>query len=155
MDGGCILLENFKEPRSWDIGQSLGTEPNKYFIGYIPSTGVINLIKILDDQKTQIVNYEDINDVEVQNIIKSVGQTRFDNLKTTIKNIVSNKIINVDKCQLPAIKLNNNNFELDYQSVSSQIDNETKSLILNILLKPFLKDADNINVLINVASVIA
>ena len=37
MDSGCILLDNYKEKRYWDIGNSIGLGLNKYYIGFDPS----------------------------------------------------------------------------------------------------------------------
>ena len=55
MDSGCILLDNFKEKRYWDIGNSIGLGSNKYFIGYDPS---LNINSNLDFSLDNLLNFD-------------------------------------------------------------------------------------------------
>jgi hypothetical protein len=142
MDSGCILLDNFKEKRYWDIGNSIGLGLNKYFIGFDPSQNSVNLYEksnndynLIDIAKND--NYEDI--------IKTAGLARFENLKTTINNINRTRLINVDKSQLPSIKiLQDGKVDLDYINIDPE---PNKTVVLNIMLSPFLMKKENIDVL--------
>ena len=142
MDSGCILLDNYKEKRYWDIGNSIGLGLNKYFIGFDPSLNCVNLYeKNLNDYNlidiTKDDNYEDI--------LKTAGLSRFENLKTTINNINRTRLINVDKSQLPSIKiLPDGKVELDYLNIDPE---PNKTVILNIMLSPYLMKKENIMIL--------
>jgi hypothetical protein len=142
MDSGCILLDNYKEKRYWDIGNSIGLGLNKYFIGFDPSLNSVNLYEknsndynLIDITKED--NYEDI--------LKTAGLSRFENLKTTINNINRTRLINVDKSQLPSIKiLPDGKVELDYLNIDPE---PNKTVILNIMLSPYLMKKENIMIL--------
>jgi hypothetical protein len=142
MDSGCILLDNYKEKRYWDIGNSIGLGLNKYFIGFDPSLNCVNLYeKNVNDYNlidiTKDDNYEDI--------LKTAGLARFENLKTTINNINRTRLINVDKSQLPSIKISQDGkVELDYLNIDPE---PNKTVILNIMLSPFLMKLENILIL--------
>lgn len=142
MDSGCILLDNYKEKRYWDIGNSIGLGLNKYYIGFDPSLNCVNLYeKIVNDYNlidiTKDDNYEEIS--------KTAGLSRFENLKTTINNINRTRLINVDKSQLPSIKLSQDGkIELDYLNIEPE---PNKSVILNIMLSPYLMKKENIIIL--------
>jgi len=142
MDSGCILLDNYKEKRYWDIGNSIGLGLSKYFIGFDPSLNCVNLYeKNLNDYNlidiTKDDNYEDI--------LKTAGLSRFENLKTTINNINRTRLINVDKSQLPSIKiLQDGKVDLDYLNIDPE---PNKTVILNIMLSPYLMKKENIMIL--------
>ena len=142
MDSGCILLDNYKEKRYWDIGNSIGLGLNKYYIGFDPSLNCVNLYeKIVNDYNlidiTKDDNYEEIS--------KTAGLSRFENLKTTINNINRTRLINVDKSQLPSIKFTQDGkIELDYLNIDPE---PNKPVILNIMLSPFLMKKENIQIL--------
>lgn len=142
MDSGCILLDNYKEKRYWDIGNSIGLGLNKYYIGFDPSLNCVNLYeKIVNDYNlidiTKDDNYEEIS--------KTAGLSRFENLKTTINNINRTRLINVDKSQLPSIKFSQDGkIELDYLNIEPE---PNKSVILNIMLSPYLMKKENIIIL--------
>lgn len=142
MDSGCILLDNYKEKRYWDIGNSIGLGLNKYYIGFDPSLNCVNLYeKIVNDYNlidiTKDDNYEEIS--------KTAGLSRFENLKTTINNINHTRLINVDKSQLPSIKFSQDGkIELDYLNIEPE---PNKSVILNIMLSPYLMKKENIIIL--------
>jgi hypothetical protein len=142
MDSGCILLDNYKEKRYWDIGNSIGLGLNKYYIGFDPSLNCVNLYeKNINDYNlidiTKYDNYEEIS--------KTAGLSRFENLKTTINNINRTRLINVDKSQLPSIKfLQDGKIELDYLNIEPE---PNKSVILNIMLSPYLMKKENIIIL--------
>ena len=142
MDSGCILLDNYKEKRYWDIGNSIGLGLNKYYIGFDPSLNCVNLYeKIVNDYNlidiTKDDNYEEIS--------KTAGLSRFENLKSTINNINRTRLINVDKSQLPSIKFaQDGKIELDYLNIEPD---PNKAVILNIMLSPFLMKKENIVIL--------
>jgi hypothetical protein len=142
MDSGCILLDNYKEKRYWDIGNSIGLGLNKYYIGFDPSLNCVNLYeKIVNDYNlidiTKSDNYEEIS--------KTAGLSRFENLKTTINNINRTRLINVDKSQLPSIKISQDGkIELDYLNIEAE---PNKSVILNIMLSPYLMKKENLIIL--------
>jgi hypothetical protein len=142
MDSGCILLDNYKEKRYWDIGNSIGLGLNKYYIGFDPSLNCVNLYeKIVNDYNlidiTKSDNYEEIS--------KTAGLSRFENLKTTINNINRTRLINVDKSQLPSIKIaQDGKIELDYLNIEAE---PNKSVILNIMLSPYLMKKENLIIL--------
>jgi hypothetical protein len=142
MDSGCILLDNYKEKRYWDIGNSIGLGLNKYYIGFDPSLNCVNLYeKSINDYNlidiTKDDNYEEIS--------KTAGLSRFENLKTTINNINRSRLINVDKSQLPSIKFSQDGkIELDYLNIEPE---PNKSVILNIMLSPYLMKKENIIIL--------
>ena len=142
MDSGCIILDNYKEKRYWDIGNSIGLGLNKYYIGFDPSLNCVNLYeKIVNDYNlidiTKDDNYEEIS--------KTAGLSRFENLKTTINNINRTRLINVDKSQLPSIKFSQDGkIELDYLNIEPE---PNKSVILNIMLSPYLMKKENIIIL--------
>ena len=102
MDSGCILLDNFKEKRYWDVGNSIGLGSNKYFKGFDPSLNIVNLYE-KDNTEYNLIDLSD-ND-SCQEIYKSAGLSRIENLKSTISNINRTRLINVDKSQLPSIKI--------------------------------------------------
>lgn len=140
MDSGCILLDNYKEKRFWDIGNSIGLGLNKYFIGFDPSENNVNLYEKNDNDYKLI----DIT-LDNEDIIKTAGLTRFENLKTTINNINRTRLINVDKSQLPSIKiLQDGKVDLDYMNIDPE---PNKVVILNIMLSPHLMKKENIDVL--------
>jgi len=144
MDSGCILLDNYKEKRYWDIGNSIGLGLNKYFIGFDPSLNCVNLYEknsidiiynLIDITKED--NYEDM--------LKTAGLSRFENLKTTINNINRTRLINVDKSQLPSIKISQDGkVELDYLNIDPE---PNKTVILNIMLSPYLMKTENLMIL--------
>lgn len=142
MDSGCILLDNYKEKRYWDIGNSIGLGLNKYYIGFDPSLNCVNLYeKIVNDYNlidiTKSDNYEEIS--------KTAGLSRFENLKTTINNINRTRLINVDKSQLPSIKISQDGkIELDYLNIEAE---PNKAVILNIMLSPYLMKKENLIIL--------
>ena len=142
MDSGCILLDNYKEKRYWDIGNSIGLGLNKYYIGFDPSLNCVNLYeKIVNDYNlidiTKDDNYEEIS--------KTAGLSRFENLKSTINNINRTRLINVDKSQLPSIKFSQEGkIELDYLNIDPE---PNKAVILNIMLSPYLMKKENIVIL--------
>lgn len=142
MDSGCILLDNFKEKRYWDIGNSIGLGLNKYFIGFDPSENNVNLYEKNDnDYKLIDITIDD----NYEDIVKTAGVTRFENLKTTINNINRTRLINVDKSQLPSIKiLQDGKVDLDYMNIDPE---PNKVVILNIMLSPHLMKKENIDVL--------
>jgi hypothetical protein len=133
MDSGCILLDNFKEKRYWDIGN---------FIGYDPSLNIVNLYE-KDNTEYNLIDLSD-ND-SCQDISKSAGLSRIENLKTTISNINTSRLINVDKSQLPSLKiLQNGKVDLDYINIDPE---PNKTVVLNIMLSPYLMKKENIDVL--------
>jgi hypothetical protein len=142
MDSGCILLDNYKEKRYWDIGNSIGLGLNKYFIGFDPSLNCVNLY----EKKSNDYNLIDITeDDNYDEILKTAGLSRFENLKTTINNINRTRLINVDKSQLPSIKiLQDGKVELDYLNIEPD---PNKTVILNIMLSPYLMKKENIMIL--------
>jgi hypothetical protein len=142
MDSGCILLDNFKEKRYWDIGNSIGLGQNKYYIGFDPSLNNVNLY----EKKNNDYNLIDITkDDNYEDILKTAGLSRFENLKTTINNINRTRLINVDKSQLPSIKiLQDGKVDLDYINIDPE---PNKTVILNIMLSPYLMKKENIDVL--------
>jgi hypothetical protein len=142
MDSGCILLDNFKEKRYWDIGNSIGLGLNKYFIGFDPSLNNVNLY----EKRNNDYNLIDITkDDNYEDILKTAGLSRFENLKTTINNINRTRLINVDKSQLPSIKiLQDGKVDLDYINIDPE---PNKTVILNIMLSPYLMKKENIDVL--------
>ena len=139
MDSGCILLDNYKEKRYWDIGNSIGLGLNKYFIGFDPSLNCVNLY----EKNSNDYNLIDITkDDNYEEILKTAGLSRFENLKTTINNINRTRLINVDKSQLPSIKiLPDGKIELDYLNIDPD---PNKTVILNIMLSPYLMKKENI-----------
>jgi hypothetical protein len=139
MDSGCILLDNYKEKRYWDIGNSIGLGLNKYFIGFDPSLNCVNLY----EKNSNDYNLIDITkDDNYEDILKTAGVTRFENLKTTIDNINRTRLINVDKSQLPTIKiLSDGKVDLDYLNIDPE---PNKTVILNIMLSPYLMKIENI-----------
>ena len=142
MDSGCILLDNFKEKRYWDIVNSIGLGSNKYFIGYDPSLNIVNLYE-KDNTEYNLIDLSD-ND-SCQDISKSAGLSRIENLKTTISNINTSRLINVDKSQLPSLKiLQNGKVDLDYINIDPE---PNKTVVLNIMLSPYLMKKENIDVL--------
>jgi hypothetical protein len=142
MDSGCILLDNFKEKRYWDIGNSIGLGQNKYYIGFDPSLNCVNLY----EKSSNDYNLIDITkDDNYEDILKTAGLSRFENLKTTINNINRTRLINVDKSQLPSIKiLQDGKVDLDYINIDPE---PNKTVILNIMLSPYLMKKENIDVL--------
>jgi hypothetical protein len=144
MDSGCILLDNYKEKRYWDIGNSIGLGLNKYFIGFDPSLNCVSLYE--KNQNDIIYNLIDItNEDNCEDILKTAGLSRFDNLKTTINNINRTRLINVDKSQLPSVKISpDGKVELDYLNIDPE---PNKTVILNIMLSPYLIKKENIIVL--------
>jgi hypothetical protein len=142
MDSGCILLDNYKEKRYWDIGNSIGLGLNKYYIGFDPSLNCVSLYeKNVNDYNlidiTKDDNYEEIS--------KTAGLSRFENLKNTINNINRTRLINVDKSQLPTIKFaQDGKIELDYLNIDPE---PNKAMILNIMLSPYLMKKENIVIL--------
>jgi hypothetical protein len=142
MDSGCILLDNYKEKRYWDIGNSIGLGLNKYYIGFDPSLNCVNLYE---------KNGNDYNLIDIttngnhEEISKTAGLSRFENLKTTINNINRTRLINVDKSQLPSIKfVQDGKIELDYLNIDPE---PNKPVILNIMLSPHLMKKENIQIL--------
>jgi hypothetical protein len=139
MDSGCIILDNYKEKRYWDIGNSIGLGLNKYYIGFDPSLNCVSLYeKNVNDYNlidiTKDDNYEEIS--------KTAGLSRFENLKSTINNINRTRLINVDKSQLPSIKFGQDGkIELDYLNIDPE---PNKAIILNIMLSPYLMKKENI-----------
>jgi len=144
MDSGCILLDNYKEKRYWDIGNSIGLGLNKYFIGFDPSLNSVNLYE--KNSNDIIYNLIDITkDDNYEDILKTAGVSRFENLKTTINNINRTRLINVDKSQLPSIKiLPDGKVDLDYLNIDPE---PNKTVILNIMLSPYLMKKENIMIL--------
>ena len=142
MDSGCILLDNYKEKRYWDIGNSIGVGLNKYFIGFDPSLNCVNLY----EKNSNDYNLIDITkDENYEDILKTAGVSRFENLKTTINNINRTRLINVDKSQLPSIKiLPDGKVDLDYLNIDPE---PNKTVILNIMLSPYLMKKENILIL--------
>jgi hypothetical protein len=142
MDSGCILLDNYKEKRYWDIGNSIGLGLNKYFIGFDPSLNCVNLY----EKNSNDYNLIDITkDDNYEEILKTAGLSRFENLKTTINNINRTRLINVDKSQLPSIKISpDGKIELDYLNIDPD---PNKTVILNIMLSPYLMKKENILIL--------
>lgn len=142
MDSGCILLDNYKEKRFWDIGNSIGLSLNKYFIGLDPSLNCVSLY----EKNDIIYNLIDItNEDNYQDILKTAGLLRFENLKTTINNINRTRLINVDKSQLPSIKVSlSGEIELDYLNIDPE---PNKTVILNIMLSPYLMKTENLMIL--------
>jgi hypothetical protein len=142
MDSGCILLDNYKEKRYWDIGNSIGLGLNKYFIGFDPSLNCVNLY----EKNSNDYNLIDITkDDNYEDILKTAGLSRFENLKTTIDNINRTRLINVDKSQLPSIKiLPDGKVDLDYLNIDPE---PNKTVILNIMLSPYLMKKENIMIL--------
>jgi hypothetical protein len=142
MDSGCILLDNYKEKRFWDIGNSIGLGLNKYFIGFDPSLNCVNLY----EKNVNDYNLIDITiDDNYEDILKTAGLSRFENLKTTINNINRTRLINVDKSQLPSIKiLQDGKVELDHLNIDPE---PNKTVILNIMLSPYLMKKENIMIL--------
>jgi hypothetical protein len=142
MDSGCILLDNYKEKRYWDIGNSIGLGLNKYFIGFDPSLNCVNLY----EKNSNDYNLIDITkDDNYEDILKTAGLARFENLKTTINNINRTRLINVDKSQLPSIKISpDGKVELDYLTIDPE---PNKTVILNIMLSPYLMKLENILIL--------
>lgn len=144
MDSGCILLDNYKEKRFWDIGNSIGSTSNTYFIGFDPSTNIVGLYNKLDEQ-VQYKLIDVTNNDENNDIIKTAGISRFENLKSTINNINKTRLINVDKSQLPTVKIQQDGkVELDYLNIDPE---PNKIVILNIMLSPYLMKEENINIL--------
>lgn len=147
MDSGCILIDNFKEKRYWDVGSSIGSGINTYYIGFDPSINQVNFYtRLIIENGTSEYKLIDVTDTnESSEIIKIAGVTRFDNLKTTINNINKTRLINVDKSQLPSVKIQQDGkVELDYLNVDPE---PKKTMILNIMLSPFLMKKENIDVL--------
>jgi hypothetical protein len=144
MDSGCILLDNYKEKRYWDIGNSIGLGLSKYFIGFDPSLNCVSLYE--KNPNDNIYNLIDItNEDNYEDILKTAGLSRFDNLKTTINNINRTRLINVDKSQLPSVKISpDGKVELDYLNIDPE---PNKTVILNIMLSPYLMKKENIMVL--------
>ena len=142
MDSGCILLDNYKEKRYCDIGNSIGVGLNKYFIGFDPSLNCVNLY----EKNSNDYNLIDITkDENYEDILKTAGVSRFENLKTTINNINRTRLINVDKSQLPSIKiLPDGKVDLDYLNIDPE---PNKTVILNIMLSPYLMKKENILIL--------
>jgi hypothetical protein len=71
--------------------------------------------------------------------------SRIENLKTTISNINTSRLINVDKSQLPSLKiLQNGKVDLDYINIDPE---PNKTVVLNIMLSPYLMKKENIDVL--------
>ena len=142
MDSGCIILDNYKEKRYWDIGNSIGLGLNKYFIGFDPSLNCVSLYeKNINDYSLIDIEKDD----NYEPILKTAGLSRFENLKTTINNINRTRLINVDKSQLPSIKiLQDGKVELDYLNIDPE---PNKTIILNIMLSPFLMKKENILIL--------
>jgi hypothetical protein len=142
MDSGCIILDNYKVKRFWDIGNSIGLGLNKYFIGFDPSLNCVNLY----EKNVNDYNLVDIeNDDNCKDILKTAGVSRFENLKTTISNTNRSRLINVDKSQLPSIKiLPDGKVDLDYLNIDTE---PNKTVILNIMLSPYLMKKENIMIL--------
>jgi hypothetical protein len=142
MDSGCILLDNYKDKRYWDIGNSIGLGLNKYYIGYDPSLNSVNLYeKNANDYNLIDITKNDNN----EEISKAAGLSRFENLKNTINNINRTRLINVDKSQLPSIKFSQEGkIELDYLNIDPE---PNKAVILNIMLSPYLMKKENIVIL--------
>jgi hypothetical protein len=142
MDSGCIILDNYKVKRFWDIGNSIGLGLNKYFIGFDPSLNCVNLY----EKKINDYNLIDIEkDDNYEDILKTAGLSRFENLKMTINNTNRTRLINVDKSQLPSIKiLQDGKVELDYLNIDPE---PNKTVILNIMLSPYLMKIENIMIL--------
>lgn len=146
MDSGCILLDNIKERRYWDIGNSIGLGLNKYYIGFDQSLNCVNLYE-RNENDYKLIDVSNSDNCE--DIIKTSGLTRFDNLKTTINNINRTRLINVDKTQLPSIKMSpDGKIELDYLNIDPE---PNKTVILNIMLSPYLMNKENITVLKDIA----
>lgn len=142
MDSGCILLDNFKEKRYWDIGNSIGLGLSKYFIGFDPS---LNSVNLYEKSNNDYILIDITKNDEYDEILKTAGLSRFENLKTTINNINRTRLINVDKSQLPSIKvLQDGKIDLDYINIDSE---PNKTVILNIMLSPYLMKEENIDVL--------
>jgi hypothetical protein len=146
MDSGCIILDNYKEKRYWDIGNSIGLGLNKYYIGFDPSLNCVNLYKKNVNEYNLIdITKDDNKDDNYEEISKTAGLSRFENLKTTINNTNRTRLINVDKSQLPSIKFSQDGkIELDYLNIEPE---PNKSVILNIMLSPFLMKKENIIIL--------
>jgi len=143
IDSGCIVLTNFKEKKQWDVSTSLGVEANKYAIQYDPSDNSVNLVS-----NDTVVDVNDTTNSVVQEIITSSGITRFNNLKQSIETIRKNNVINVDKSQIPSIRVGSDNkLEIDYNTVNTNTDDNAKSLVLNVMLAPFLGNENNLAVL--------
>jgi hypothetical protein len=142
MDSGCIILDNYKENRFWDIGNSIGLGLNKYFIGFDPSLNCVSLY----EKNSNDYNLIDITkDDNYDDILKTAGLSRFENLKTTINNINRTRLINVDKSQLPSIKFSpSGKVELDYLNIDPE---PNKTVVLNIMLSPYLMKQENIIIL--------
>ena len=153
MDIGCIILNNYKEKRLWDIGISIS--PNKYYIGFDPDNDKVDLYVIKPNDEPTIVDLYDINSTNTSELIKIVGEIKFQNIIKTINNIQSKKIINVDKSQLPALKMIDGKVELDYNNVLEDPTIETKILVLNLFLNKFLTSQENINILNNIYNAIS
>lgn len=151
MDSGCILLDNYKDKRFWDISSSIGSTTSTYFIGYEPTTNIVGLYNKLDEEGTVQYKLIDVtNNEQISDIIKTAGLSRFENLKSTINNINKTRLINVDKSQLPSVKIQQDGkVELDYLNIDPE---PNKAVILNIMLSPFLMKEENINILKDIAN---
>lgn len=154
MDSGCIILDNFNVVRNWDVGQSLSMASNTYFIRYDPSNTdeKINLVYVEAPNTIDVINVNDPDDKHVANLIKSSGVARYEALKASLENIRKNRIINVDKSQLPSLRITEGRIGLDYTTPLVQNDPETKTIIMNVLLKPYLTNVTNLTFIKNLAA---
>jgi hypothetical protein len=150
MDAGCILLENARSVRTWDVGQSLSAPPNTFFIRYDPSGSHVALVKGVGADAI-VVDTANPENKEVVEIVKVAGLSRFENLKTTLANIQRTLVINVDKSQLPSVRAVEGRVDLDYTTPTPQPDAETRGFILNIMLRPFLTSKENLDVVLSLA----
>lgn len=144
LDSGCIILDNFKQTKQWDVSNSLGAPANTYFINYDPSD---NLITVVNGVDKSVIDITDDESSQVIDMIKISGLSRFENLKTTVEKITKTRMINVDKSQLPVVKISDNGLELDYNTVNSTVDDSVKSLVLNVMLIPYVNNSENITFL--------
>lgn len=150
LDSGCIVLTNFKDKKQWDVSSSLGVPANKYAIQYDPETKTVNFVF-----NNEVVDLTDEANEVIQEIIKSSGITRFNNLKQSIENIRTNNLINVDKSQLPSVKVGTDSkLEIDYNVVNTSTDENVKSLILNVMVAPFLTNKSNLDIIISLHNAI-
>ncbi len=154
MDTGCIILDNFNVVRNWDVGQSLSMANNTYFIRYDPSNAdeKINLVYVEAPNTIDVIDVNDPDNKHVTNLIKSSGVARFEALKASLENIRKNRIINVDKSQLPSLRLNEGRIALDYTMPLNQNDPETKAIIMNVMLKPYLTNVTNLTFIKSLAA---
>jgi hypothetical protein len=154
LDSGCIILDNFKQIRQWDISSSLSAPINTYFFSFDPSENSINVVLKKNGQDTVIDISNDATNEYVEDILALAGKTRYENLQQTLKKIATSRLINVDKSQLPVPKITDNGIELDYTNVNQSLDDTIKTFILNIMLQPYLTEQKNIDFLTDLKSVL-